>query len=82
VGSWVVLFSLGCTAQFYLKGNKMKDQRYVYCESGDALMFNGGQSHQVWHGIDKILADTCPAPLVDLKQLRVSLQFREYTTQV
>jgi hypothetical protein len=78
IGSWVVLFSLGCTAQFFVKGKDMSKQKYIYFESGDALVFNGGPSHQVWHGIDMILPDTCPTYLPGLNNMRVSLQFREY----
>jgi hypothetical protein len=58
----------------------MPKKKYIYFESGDALVFNGSPSMSVFHGIDKILIDTCPDFLPDLENVRVSLQFREYLT--
>ena len=86
---WVVLFSLGCTAKFYIKGPQMVQkkgkntysmQKYslivINFESGDVLVFNGGTEYNIYHGIDEIVSDTCP-PYLDLPKSRISLQMRQ-----
>jgi hypothetical protein len=45
VGGYLVLLSLGCTVDFLIDG------RVIAFASGDALVFNGGASHAVMHGM-------------------------------
>jgi hypothetical protein len=45
---WVVLFSPGRPCDFYVAGKKIKMM------SGDALVFNRGEQHEVMHGVQKI----------------------------
>jgi len=77
IEGWVVLFSLGCTARFYVKGPEMSRKTTINFESGDALIFNGGTEYDIFHGIDEIRANTCPLHLPDLTDMRVSIQFRQ-----
>jgi alkylated DNA repair dioxygenase AlkB len=75
---WVVLFSLGCTAKFFVKTNQI-DQVLDF-ESGDALIFNGGKQFWIFHGITEIVPDTCPEIFCDdplLTSNRLSIQFRQ-----
>ncbi|KAL6046605.1 hypothetical protein QOT17_022108 [Balamuthia mandrillaris] len=78
VEGWVVLFSLGCTAMFHIKGKEMHKKEVLEFESGDVLVFNGGTEWNVWHGIDAIVPGTCPSFLPDdLHNFRISLQLRQ-----
>eukprot|EP01006_Ploeotia_vitrea_P009452 TRINITY_DN22120_c0_g1_i1.p1 TRINITY_DN22120_c0_g1~~TRINITY_DN22120_c0_g1_i1.p1 ORF type:complete len:225 (-),score=43.88 TRINITY_DN22120_c0_g1_i1:14-688(-) len=75
---WVVLFSLGCTAKFSVKGKEMAKTVTLDFESGDVLVFNGGTEWGVWHSIKKIVPDTCPKHLQEhLADARMSLQVRQ-----
>lgn len=79
-GGWVVLFSFGLTCDFYAGG------RVVNIESGDALVFNGGQAHQVLHGLDRVHErptfngknqGLSHGMLEKLSETRVSIQVRQ-----
>ena len=78
VVGWVVLFSLGCSANFFVK-TKNINKKFEF-ESGDALIFNGGSQYNVFHGITSIVPDSCPTHFMledDLQSNRVSIQFRQ-----
>jgi len=77
IEGWVVLFSLGCTARFFIKGPEMARKTTINFESGDALVFNGGTEYDIFHGITEILANTCPIHLPEITDMRVSIQFRQ-----
>lgn len=79
-GGWVVLFSFGLTCDFYAGG------RVVDIESGDALVFNGGQAHQVLHGLYRVYErptyngrrQELPCGMLEkLNETRVSIQVRQ-----
>ena len=54
-GSWVFLFSLGCTTTFQIKSPAMA-RRYTFeMKSGDALVFDPSSEAAVVHGVDGIL---------------------------
>lgn len=64
-GSWVFLFSLGCTATFYIKSPDMDDmdrdqrqrqrQRYTFeMKSGDVLVFDPSSEAAILHGVDGV----------------------------
>lgn len=60
----VVSISLGASACFIWKASWKKSEvlKSVVLESGDALVF-GGKSRGILHGIDKIIANSCPREL-------------------
>ena len=60
VTGWVVLFSLGCTANFWVKGKEMKSKFAFPFESGDALIFNGGTEF----GMSGNLSSSSPFPFL------------------
>ncbi len=75
---WVVLFSLGNTAKFYIKGPNMRERVTIDFQSGDVLVFNGGTEYDIFHGIDTIVEGSCPSHLSqELGESRVSLQMRQ-----
>jgi len=75
---WVVLFSLGCSANFWIKGPQMKQREYIKFESGDTLVFNGGTEYNIMHGIDSINPNTCPNFFPEeIHDQRISIQFRQ-----
>lgn len=86
---WVVLFSLGCTAKWWLQSpqlaktgaaNTMPRSCFslvIDFESGDVLVFNGGTEWNIFHGIDTIVANTAPQFLPTLSESRISLQLRQ-----
>ena len=59
----IFLYSLGCTALFFVKGKSMNDGLVFDFESGDCLIFDASKNADVVHGIDSIQADSCPQHL-------------------
>jgi hypothetical protein len=53
-GSWVVLISLGCTANFRLKCPSMTRSEMFEMESGDVLVFDPSSEAAILHGVDSI----------------------------
>lgn len=79
--SLVYLFSLGCTANFYIHGPKMDKERVIKFKSGDMLLFDASSEAKVMHGVQSIDdTSTCPKDLGDkyekLKTNRVGVQCR------
>ena len=72
---WVVLFSFGCVANFWIQlyATNRVDIKFA---SGDILVFNSSSQSNVLHGIDSIEAGTCPLFLPNLQEKRISIQFR------
>ena len=62
-GSWVVLFSLGCTANFHIKSPGMPQKESIVMKSGDVLVFDPSSEAAILHGVDSIENDggTCRA---------------------
>jgi hypothetical protein len=54
-GSWVVLISLGCTANFRLKSPSMSRMETFEMKSGDVLVFDPSSAAAIVHGIDSIV---------------------------
>ena len=84
--SVVFLYSLGCTAKFYVHtpemgGDAYKDGKVLDFQSGDMLFFEATKAASMVHGVDSVdEASTCPPALkrahAELAQSRVSLQIR------
>jgi hypothetical protein len=55
--SWVVLFSLGCTAIFQIKSRDMEERKTFEMKSGDVLVFDPSSEAGVTHGVDGIVED-------------------------
>eukprot|EP01052_Picozoa_sp_SAG31_P032509 SAG31_NODE_3573_length_4113_cov_4.139013_7_plen_248_part_00 len=53
-GSWVFLFSLGCTATFHIKSLGMAQRHTFEMKSGDALVFDPSSEAAVLHGVDGV----------------------------
>ena len=72
VGEYLVLLSIGQTCLFDIDG------QIIPFKSGDALVFNGGATHGVMHGVKAVHGGTCPSHLPhEIAQLRVSIQMRQ-----
>merc|ERR1711997_1407256 len=56
----IFLYSLGCTANFFVKGKSMNDGLVFNFESGDCLIFDASKNADVIHGIDSIQSNTSP----------------------
>ncbi len=56
----IMLYSLGCTANFFVKGKSMDNGLVFGFESGDCLIFDASKNADIVHGIDSIQPDTCP----------------------
>eukprot|EP01083_Nonionella_stella_P047860 128111_1 len=52
---WVVAVSVGCSAIFFYSSGRFGERSYIRLDSGDAVVFNGGQLH---HGVSEILPET------------------------
>ena len=50
-GSWVFLFSLGCTATFHIQTTDMAQRHTIRMKSGDALVFDPSSEAAVVHGV-------------------------------
>lgn len=55
--SWVVLFSLGCTAIFQIKSKDMPRKETFRMQSGDVLLFDPSSGAAILHGVDSIEND-------------------------
>mmetsp|Transcript_39471 Transcript_39471/g.48854 ORF Transcript_39471/g.48854 Transcript_39471/m.48854 type:complete len:265 (-) Transcript_39471:46-840(-) len=85
---YVMLYSIGCTVIFHVKGPKMgnnyKDNGIQFeMRSGDILFFSASAKSRIEHGVDKVINNTCPNDLINkdiscnkLKNIRVSIQTR------
>ena len=89
---WVMTISIGESAKFfwtptwegkreYLQVLFLISLAYLKVESGDVVIFNGGQ---LYHGVDEIIPNTAPAfwkkpecPVAIFDMGRFSLQFRD-----
>ncbi|ETO14529.1 hypothetical protein RFI_22839 [Reticulomyxa filosa] len=80
--NWVVLYSLGNSANFTVKSPQMQQKKAFSFNSGDVLVFDASEKAKIKHGITHIIEDTVPSALVDccpeLKEWRVSIQFRVF----
>merc|ERR1712113_1249984 len=84
--SIVFLYSIGCTANFYIhspqmKGDKYRDGKLFKFKSGDMLFFDASKAAQIIHGIDSIDdGSSCPQQLKQkykhLAQSRIGVQIR------
>ena len=76
---FVILYSLGCTANFFIKSTKMK-QRIFGFESGDVFVFDCSEEAKILHAVDSIESGSCPQELVQKYEKlgchRYSLQTR------
>ena len=79
---WVVLFSFGCDARFYLQLLSNKRRKHgvvVNMKSGDVIIFEGGSKERVLHGVDSIVNNTAPKHFNGiLSNARIGLQLRQY----
>eukprot|EP00960_Hanusia_phi_P010266 300105-Hanusia_phi.AAC.2 len=53
-GSWVFLFSLGCSATLQIKSPDMAERHTFEMESGDVLVFDPSSEAAVVHGVDGV----------------------------
>ena len=59
--SLVYLFSVGCTANFYIHGPNMEKERVIKFKSGDMLLFDASETAKIVHGVVSIdHTSTCP----------------------
>merc|ERR1719249_273350 len=66
---YVILFSLGCDATFYLQllaNERRKKGVVISMKSGDVIIFEGGDEQRVLHGVDGIVPNTAPAHFKDI----------------
>ena len=63
--SYVYLASLGCTANFLVKGPRMAEKRTFKFRSGDLLVFNASTSAALLHGVCGIDEASCPHSLAE-----------------
>ena len=56
--SFVYLVSLGCTANFMVKGPNMEEKKYFRFNSGDMLVFNASSEAAILHEVVGIVGDT------------------------
>mmetsp|Transcript_74063 Transcript_74063/g.66646 ORF Transcript_74063/g.66646 Transcript_74063/m.66646 type:complete len:247 (+) Transcript_74063:73-813(+) len=79
----VFLFSIGCNANFYVKGPEMKKEKIFKFKSGDCLFFDATNKAKILHGIESIdPGQTCPKQLKEkfesAGEYRIGLQMRAY----
>lgn len=79
--SFVYLMSLGCTANFMIKGPTMQNQKLFKFQSGDLLVFNASTEAALQHGVMSIDDESsCPKYLKEkfklLKDKRYGVQCR------
>jgi len=76
-GRYMVLFNLGLSSTFHC--GSTRDAKFDFeFRSGDAVVFNDGNSHGALHGMPRIHAGTAPDVLPRwLCNVRVGLQFRQ-----
>jgi len=78
---WALSVSVGDAADFFFSETKTSERTYVRLDSGDALIFNGGQ---LFHGVEKIHTNTAPSfwtsdetDISKYDMSRLVLQFRD-----
>ena len=81
--SWVYLLSLGCTANFVVRGrDKTKERQLIQLKSGDVLVFDPSSDAAILHGVKSISSEhpvdgvgeeVCP---IDFQQYRFGVQCR------
>ena len=83
--SWVYLLSLGCSANFVVKGSPQSEKQQFRFRSGDVLVFDPSSDAAVVHGVASINGDEfplfdCPE---EFQQFRFGVQCRvKIQTQV
>ncbi|OAL27066.1 alkylated DNA repair protein AlkB [Fonsecaea nubica] len=60
----LISISFGCDGIFLVGGDDNADAIAIRLRSGDAILMSG-ESRYAWHGVPKILPDTCPPWLQD-----------------
>jgi len=80
-GSWVFLFSLGCSAHFRVRAPAMDSPRKLELLSGDALVFDPSSGAGILHEVAGVGEEaTCPSALgetfAELRSFRYGLQCR------
>ena len=80
---WVILYSIGCTANFFVGYKTSKVGIEFGFNSGDILVFNSSKRSGIWHGVDSVVSNSCPTHLLNknsdchkLQNVRISLQTR------
>jgi len=74
---WVLIFSLGCIAKFFIKTKNIKPITIDFC-SGDALLFDSSEAANVRHAIKEIVPNSAPSYLPEsLQNNRAMLQYRQ-----
>lgn len=78
--SFVYLLSLGCTANFMVKGPAMQERKTFKFHSGDLLVFNASSQAAILHGVMSIDGEeSCPEELKPwLRKHRYGVQLRLY----
>eukprot|EP00484_Ammonia_sp_Unknown_P024251 CAMPEP_0197051330 /NCGR_PEP_ID=MMETSP1384-20130603/26023_1 /TAXON_ID=29189 /ORGANISM="Ammonia sp." /LENGTH=259 /DNA_ID=CAMNT_0042483879 /DNA_START=73 /DNA_END=850 /DNA_ORIENTATION=+ len=74
---WVLLYSIGCSVVFYVKGPKMKESAtgiQFQMNSGDVLIFNASGSSRIEHGVDSVVDNSCPPALLNKDKQCLKLQ--------
>ena len=75
--SWVYLLSLGCSANFVVKGSPSEKQQFRF-RSGDVLVFDPSSDAAIVHGVSSIYGDEAPlsdSP-EDFQKFRFGVQCR------
>ena len=74
--SWVYLLSLGCSANFVVKGPHSERQKFQF-NSGDVLVFDPSSEAAIAHGVYSINGDDFPLDCPkDFQQFRFGVQCR------
>jgi len=74
--SWVYLLSLGCSANFVVKGPNSEKQLFRF-NSGDVLVFDPSSDAAILHGVTSINGDDFPLDCPeDFQQFRFGVQCR------
>jgi len=75
---WVLIFSLGCIAKFYIRTVNLPKPIVIDFCSGDALIFDSSAKANVRHAILEIVPNSAPQHLPDaLQNCRMMLQYRQ-----
>lgn len=92
----LISISLGCDAVFLVGNEDGREVATIRLRSGDAVLMSG-KSRYAWHGVPKILANTCPTWLRDwpdipadsfrdwrgwMNEKRVNLNVRQMTQEL
>mmetsp|Transcript_136184 Transcript_136184/g.236747 ORF Transcript_136184/g.236747 Transcript_136184/m.236747 type:complete len:427 (-) Transcript_136184:51-1331(-) len=77
-GRYMVLFNLGLSCIFHCGTTRARKFEFEF-RSGDAVVFNDGQSHEALHGMPRIFPASAPANLPHwLQNVRIGFQFRQH----